>query len=1752
MKMSVVPFSLLAWVALCFTDVSVQAAQPANVHINEFVSENLPRVNDPSAPVDMDGDYPDWIEIKNDESFPVNLAGYSLSDDPAMLTKWTFANTTVPAGGYVVVFASKKNRAINNVQPHTNFKLSSPGQIILSRPDDMGGSIIVHSIIYPAQRQTVSYGFENNNTNDALKFLTTPTPGTGNNAASAVTNFVKDTRFDVDRGLYSDPITVHITSATPGATIAYTMNGSVPSPGNGIQVPAPDAMTAPTASVSVARTTLLRARSYKAGMGPSDVDTQSYLFLDDVMTQNGPPPSMNLRPADTLSWGTSGGNLANLTAFPGLTFFGVNQAIATDSDPDNRFTTDDLKSVPIVSIVMDWRQLFGTNLTGQTDGGIYPPASGVAIEGIDRAASMEFINPSGDLVNPNAEKGFQVDGNVHIFGGTSQDRWKSYKLSMRFQCSQGVNYKVYGSAGAEQFSNFVLDARINNTWNHPDAAVQGARGDYVNDQVVADLQNAVSGRGGFHNRPVQLFLNGLYWGLFSLHEKPDHHFAAAYYGGDSDDWDVFKHSVSPDFSESDPLVNTLPLNASNAISRANATVVNNYETMLDRVGVGYVAPNPVPDLTQETNYAAVVALLDIDDFIDYMIVNFLAGNWDWSDKNLYAAYYRGPGGKWHFYSWDSEHTFRTGTENFLTGNGNETPHLGQPKGIHNRLKVNAEYRLKFADHLRRHMFNDGALTVAGLSNAFNNRFAEIDSAIRGESARWGHIRASVRPSPFGNVPFKRSDWLRRKNQLLVSETGSGSSLLQNRWNLLMAPPPAQGSFRTENLYPSVSAPDFNQFGGAVPAGFNLIVSHTNASGVIYFTTDGSDPRTYGTSAVAPTAQAYSVPLTLNTTTHLRARVLSGGQWSAMTEAIFYPPQDLSNLVLTEIMYNPPSFAGIAGDEFEYLELKNVGTNTLDLTGLAFTTGISFNFPNGTLLAPGQHFLLVRNAAAFALKYPGLTPDGVYTGKLDNNGETLKITHNTLGTTALSCTYNDQSPWPVAPDNFDFSLVLKDPDSRPDLNVGSNWRASTLPGGSPGTDDPASTIPPILINEVLSHSETTNDFIELFNPTANSVNVGGWFLSDNPGVPTKYRIPDGTLIAPMAYAVFVETNFNPTPGTNNSFSLNAHGDDVYLFSGDANTNLTGYSHGFTFGAAADGETFGRYVNSVGEEQFPAQLTPTPGQPNSGPRVGPVVINEIMYHPDASGDAFIELKSISTNSIPLYDPLVPTNTWRLNGLGYAFPTNLLLGSNELILVVATNPAAFRAKYGVPANVAILGPYPGVLQHSGERLALQRPDVPDTNGLAYITVDEVRYNDKAPWPPAADGSGPSLQRKNSVAYGNDPANWTAARATPGAEFPGGDTPTILMQPQNQIAVAGSNVIFNVGATGTPPLQFSWRFNGHALPGATNAILLLSNAQPDQAGVYSVDIFNGAGAIASAQATLTVLSPVAFTLQPQSQNVLPGSDVTLSALAVGNGMLHYQWRFEGVDIPGATNSSYSFTNASVPEQHGNFSVVVTDDISTAVSSNALIFVLIKPGIVMQPVGTTNLQWQTATFSVIATGAPPLSYRWIRQGLNFLSNAPPVLVITNLQPNIAGSFRVVVTNLAGSFNSVTVNLGVIADTDADGLPDFWEMNFVGDPTNMSATADTDGDGMINRDEYLAGTNPTDVLSVLKLTVTTANSAELQFVAQTNTGYTLQYRTNLTSALWNNVTSIAAQSLMQTVRVSVPKPPPEPARFYRVVTPKIP
>jgi hypothetical protein len=208
-----------------------------------------------------------------------------------------------------------------------------------------------------------------------------------------------------------------------------------------------------------------------------------------------------------------------------------------------------------------------------------------------------------------------------------------------------------------------------------------------------------------------------------------------------------------------------------------------------------------------------------------------------------------------------------------------------------------------------------------------------------------------------------------------------------------------------------------------------------------------------------TARLYADPISVISPTRVRARVTSAGQWSALVEAVFYPPQDLTQLVLTEVMYNPPSIGSTNGGEFEFVELKNTGEQPLDLSGLAFSRGIAFEFPLGSQLLPGEFAVLCVNASAFAAKYPGVPVAGVFAGRLDDSGETLVLSAPS-GAEVIRMEYSDRAPWPVTADGLGFSLVPNHPGIPPAPDrAAPDGAPARIPVGRPARTTPNPSFPP---------------------------------------------------------------------------------------------------------------------------------------------------------------------------------------------------------------------------------------------------------------------------------------------------------------------------------------------------------------------------------------------------------------------------------------------------------------------------------------------------------------------------------------------------------------------------------------------------------------------------------------------------------------------------------------------------------------------
>jgi hypothetical protein len=415
-------------------------------------------------------------------------------------------------------------------------------------------------------------------------------------------------------------------------------------------------------------------------------------------------------------------------------------------------------------------------------------------------------------------------------------------------------------------------------------------------------------------------------------------------------------------------------------------------------------------------------------------------------------------------------------------------------------------------------------------------------------------------------------------------------------------------------------------------------------------------------------------------------------------------------------------------------------------------------------------------------------------------------------------------------------------------------------------------------------------------------------------------------------------------------------------------------------------------------------------------------------------------------------------------------------------------------------------------------------------------------------------SLQRRSSVGYGNSAASWFAGPPTAGS-VNAAETiapPSVLQSPANATLLVGSSLFLQASATGSGSLIWQWRFNGSELPGETNSSFAIDYVRLDDAGAYDVFVNNPGGVAFSSAAQLTVVEPPSIVSGPPALIITNGgSNCTFSVTVNGTTPMWQQWDFNGTPIPGSS-PSLALTNLTI-DQCGDYTFTASNAWGRA-SQTVRLLVAVRPGFTNQPQPQTVLQGGTAVFRLLAgPNHPlvPLAYRWIRGGASYFTSSVPYLVLSNCQ--ISTSIRCAVTNLAtglGGLNSATVQLTVLPDNDGDGMADAWEVRYGLNTNDVSdALLDLDGDGMSNRDEYVAGTDPTDATSVLRLSLTTTNAQLLQFVSQSNVAYRVEYRTNLTSALWNTLTDLAAQSLVRTVQVNAPNPPPERERFYRVNVP---
>ncbi|MES2595030.1 MAG: Calx-beta domain-containing protein [Verrucomicrobiota bacterium] len=723
----------------------------------------------------------------------------------------------------------------------------------------------------------------------------TATPGTMNGVPT-FDGIVAPLVFSQKHGFYDKPLSLAITTATGGASIRYTLDGSTPTATHGTVYSGP---------LAISKTSIVRAIGYRSDYEPTALLTQSYFFLNDVIRQS----ANGARPSTGWPAGTVNGQVSD---------YGMDPDIVNGTNPEIGGVDkvkSALKSIPTISIVTDLPNLFSQ------DTGIWvnPYSRGEAWE---RPASVELIGDSG----PNG--GFDINCGLRLRGGFSRsgDNPK-HALRLFFRSEYGaskLNYPLFGDEGVSSFDKIDFRTAQNYSWSF------GGDGNntFMREESTRELQGAM-GQPYSKSRYYHLYLNGQYWGLYDSDERPESNFAESYIGGDADDYDTVKGEQDQGYVTGVTDGNLDAWEQLRIKARAHSADPTNANFFaISGKGADGVTPTTDP------------VLLEVDNLIDYMMLTFWTGNLDGATSaflgdsranNWFAFRNRlGTFGGFRFFAHDFEHTFlnvdedRTGP--FPNGNPEEVSTYN-PLFIHHDLRPNLEYRMMWADRVQRHLFGDGALVAGNVQARMRARKALLDKVIIAESARWGDSKRG------NGTPLNRLDWQNAVNYLI-------ENYVPERGSRVIA------QLRADGLYPSFDAPEPAQNGGPWASGQELMI--TGHGGTMYYTLDGSDPRLIG-GELNPAAQVYTsstetlqvMPLSQtwkyladgsNQGTAWRATVFDDSTWASGTAELGYGDGDEA----TAVPYvDVDSIAG--GDQKNATTYFRTSFQVTDATGITQAT-----------------------------------------------------------------------------------------------------------------------------------------------------------------------------------------------------------------------------------------------------------------------------------------------------------------------------------------------------------------------------------------------------------------------------------------------------------------------------------------------------------------------------------------------------------------------------------------------------------------------------------------------------------------------------------------------------------------------------------------------------------------------------------------------------------------------------------------------
>ena len=498
-------------------------------------------------------------------------------------------------------------------------------------------------------------------------------------------------KFSQPHGLYKNrSITVAITSDDADAVITYTTDGSEPSPNS----------TKYTRPLAIGKTTILRAVEVKGDTVSSPISTASYIFVNSVLNQPDWPEGYPREwGAYTQIYGTAKAD------------YGMDEEM-TGVPAIRSKIIEGMESLPILSIVSD-KDNFFSHENDPDRGGIYiftgPPVGDPTGQKWTRAANVELIGgPQGHDLN--------VGCGVRLHGGHGRLAEKNPKHSFRlvFKEEYGpstLHYPVFGENEPDKFDQLVLRCHFGNSWQHW-AEDNRTKAQYTRD-VWARLMQKKMGDTSVNALYVNLFLNGMYWGIYNIAERVDDQYGKSRLGGKKSDIDVIKIEES----------------GGNHLEASEGDL-NAWDMMVETVSKS----------KDDRYYQQLDTLLDIDNFIDYMLINQYAGNTDWAHHNWLAIRRRGADSEgFRFICWDSEVIFINEKENVLSKNDGKN----SPTGIFQSLVKNRDFAERYLQRAYILLSEDGLLGPASVTELWDSLYVTISSALYAEAARWGDYRRDV-------------------------------------------------------------------------------------------------------------------------------------------------------------------------------------------------------------------------------------------------------------------------------------------------------------------------------------------------------------------------------------------------------------------------------------------------------------------------------------------------------------------------------------------------------------------------------------------------------------------------------------------------------------------------------------------------------------------------------------------------------------------------------------------------------------------------------------------------------------------------------------------------------------------------------------------------------------------------------------------------------------------------------------------------